>query len=118
MPEMEGPIYHAIQQEAQRLGCAVLAVNGMADHVHLLVKAPTRLSPAKIMAQIKGVSSHFANDQIFGRDGFRWQEGYGVFSVGRNQKNGVIAYIKDQKAHHAAQTTQPDWENTDEEYTP
>ena len=114
---MERPIYRAIEQEAQRLVCAVLAVNGMADYVHLLVKSPTRLSPAKIMAQIKGVSSVFANAQIFGQDGFRWQEGYGVFSVGRNQRAGVIAYIKDQKTHHATQDIQPDWEETDEEYT-
>ena len=117
-PEAEGPIYRVIQQQAQKLGCAVLALNGMADHVHLFVKSPTRLSPAKIMAQVKGVSSVFANDEIFGQDGFRWQEGYGVFSVGRNQKNGVIAYINNQKTHHAAQTTQPDWEETDEEYLP
>ena len=115
---MERPIYRAIEQEAQRLVCAVLAVNGMADYVHLLVKSPTRLSPAKIMAQVKGVSSVFANAQIFGQDGFRWQEGYGVFSVGRNQRNGVIAYIKEQKEHHSKQNLQPDWEETGEEYTP
>ena len=70
------------------------------------------------MAQVKGVSSVFANDEIFRQDGFRWQEGYGVFSVGRNQKNGIIAYIKNQKTHHAEQSVQPDWEETDEEYIP
>ena len=37
--EVEGPIYRVIQQQAQKLGCAVLALNGMADHVHLFVKA-------------------------------------------------------------------------------
>ena len=90
----------------------------MPDHVHLLVKAPTRLSAAQIANQVKGVSSRFVHECLPYNEGFKWQNGYGVFSVGRNQVKGVTDYILNQKQHHAAETIHADWEETDEEYTP
>ena len=117
-PEIEREVYRCIQGEAQTLGCDVLALNGMSDHVHLLVKSPTRLAPAKIMAQVKGVSSRFVHENLPQHGGLWWQEGYGVFSIGRNQRRAVIAYIENQKAHHTDNTVQADWEEVDEEYVP
>ncbi len=70
------------------------------------------------MAQVKGVSSHFINERLPDKEGFRWQEGYGVFSVGYNQHKAVIAYVENQKTHHATNNIQPKWEETDEEYIP
>ncbi|MFB6306711.1 MAG: transposase, partial [Flavobacteriales bacterium] len=32
---------------------------------------------------------------------FRWQEGYGIFSVSESQLSKVINYIKYQEKHHA-----------------
>lgn len=95
-----------MQAEARRLRCAVLALGGMPDHVHLAVKAPTTLSPAQAMKQIKGVSSKFIGDQFSRQRGhaldwFQWQEGYGVFTFSASQKTRVICYIQNQKQHHA-----------------
>jgi len=95
-----------MQAEAQRLRCVVLALGGMPDHVHLVVKAPTALSPAMAMKQIKGVSSKFIGDEFARQEGhvldwFRWQEGYGVFTFSASQKPRVIRYIQDQKQRHS-----------------
>ena len=117
LEEIERDLFRCIQEEVQHLGCDVLALNGMPDHLHLLVKMPTRLAPAQLMQQVKGVSSRFATEQLK-QGGFCWQEGYGVFSIGRNQRKGVIAYIANQKQHHTDNTIHSDWEETDEEYIP
>ena len=104
-PEVEASVYRCIQGEAQRLRCAVLALGGMPDHIHLAVKAPTVLSPAMVMKQVKGVSSKFIGD-VFAHqedhalDWFRWQEGYGVFTFSASQKPHVIGYIQNQKRRH------------------
>ena len=58
------------------------------------------------------------HEQLPGHDAFRWQEGYGVFSLGRNQLKHVLAYVQNQKRHHASGKTWPQWEETDEEYIP
>lgn len=51
---------------------------------------------------------------------FRWQPGYGVFSVSPNHVKAVIAYIRNQKQQHADGKTHDDWERTcyDESKTP
>ena len=106
IPEVERSVHRCLQSEAQRLRCSVLAVGGMPDHVHLAVKAPTLLSPAQIMKQLKGVSSKLASDEFARGDNgpltwFRWQEGYGVFSFSASQREQVVQYIRNQKQHHA-----------------
>jgi len=106
IPEVETSVYCCIQAEAKRLRCSVLALGGVADHVHLAVKVPTTLNPARIMKQIKGVASKFATDEFVRMEDapltwFRWQEGYGVFSFSTSQKARVIRYIQHQKQHHA-----------------
>ena len=70
--DIERPIYRCIGNEAQRLGCSVLAIGGMPDHVHLCVKIPTGLTVSKLMNQVKGVSSHFVHDQLSPDLPFRW----------------------------------------------
>lgn len=114
--EIERAVYRCIEREARRLGCEVLALGVMPDHVHLCVKIPTRLAIARLMNQVKGVSSHFVHDQLPNQEAFRWQGGYGVFSVGPNQVACIIAYIENQKKHHADGRIYSRWEETDEEY--
>ncbi len=116
--EIERSVYRCIEKEARRLRCEVLGIGGTADHVHLCVKLPTSLAVAKLANQVKGVSSHFVHDQLLGDLPFRWQEGYGVFSVSPNQVSRVLAYIEDQKRHHAENSLHSRWEETDEEYLP
>jgi len=98
--------------EAEALQCRVLAINGMPDHVHLLVRAPATLRPMDLMRQVKGVSSRFASDTL-GLAGFAWQEGYGVFSVSRTHVARVCGYIQGQKAHHKDGTTWPSLEESE-----
>ena len=116
--EVERPVYRCIEKEAKRLKCEVLAIGGMPDHVHLCVKISPSLSIAHLMNYVKGVSSHFVHDQLPGDLPFRWQEGYGVFSISPNQVSRVLAYIEGQKRHHAENSLHNQWEETDEEYQP
>ena len=117
-PEIERAVHRAIESQALTLGCKTLAINGTENHVHLLVKTPTRLSAARLMNQVKSLSSSLTHQHFPNHAEFGWQDGYGVFSVGRNQIKGVIAYIENQKEHHAKNELHPDWEETDEEYIP
>lgn len=112
---VERPIYRCIEQQARQLGCDVLAVNGMPNHVHLVVKPPTTASLAAIAKQVKGVSSTFARDQLMHGNPFGWQDHYGVFSVSPRHVQRVVDYVKNQKQHHADGTLIDVLEETDEE---
>jgi putative transposase len=99
--------YRAIVQECAGLGAEVIAIGGMADHVHLLVRIPASLSPAALMKQVKGSSSHLINPVHGARAAFRWQGGYGVFSVSRQDVPRIRRYVLHQEEHHLEGRTVP-----------
>jgi REP element-mobilizing transposase RayT len=115
-PEIERDVYRLIESEARSLDCSVLAIGGMPDHVHLVVKVPGKVSASDIAHKVKGVSSKAIKDRLGPIQGFKWQSGYGAFSIGRNQVSRVIAYVENQKQHHSEGSIHPEWEETDEEY--
>ncbi|MGC4046335.1 MAG: IS200/IS605 family transposase [Armatimonas sp.] len=80
--DMEEAIYRCITSEAERVGASVIAVNGMPDHIHVLLLLPTTVTIARLVQQIKGVSSSLARD-LWPEHTFHWAKGYGVFAVSR-----------------------------------
>ncbi len=77
-----------------------IAINGMPDHVHLLIRYRADLSHSEMLQQIKGRSSKWINEAWPQRGQFSWQEGYGAFSVSESMKEDVRAYIAGQEEHH------------------
>lgn len=73
------------------------------DHVHLLVSAPPRLSPAKLVQVLKSYSTHALfrefpelRDKYWG--GELWIAGYFIRSVGPNlTKEAIQKYIAEQE---------------------
>jgi putative transposase len=98
-------VYRAILQECHALGCEVIAIGGMEDHVHLLVRVPPTVSPATLAKQVKGSSSHLANPEHGRRADFRWQRGYGVFSVSPQHVERIRRYVVNQEEHHRSEST-------------
>src|SRR5438034_1301960 len=62
-------------RELRALSCTLIALEGTADHVHLLVRVPGSVSAALLAKQVKGGSSHDINECIDETDAFRWQDG-------------------------------------------
>ena len=114
-PEIERRLHRCITSLAEEAGCVVHAIDGIPDHVHLVVKFPGTLTYAKLMQRVKGVSSAFANDLFRHQKLFRWQDGYAAYSVTPSHLKVVVAYVQNQKQHHADETTLPEWEETAED---
>ena len=82
----------------------LLAINGMSDHIHILIGMRPTQSISDLLQDIKGSSSKWINEKKFLKVRFEWQEGYGAFSYSKSQVNKVIDYIKNQELHHTAKT--------------
>ena len=106
-PDMERGLYRYIGKVCQNDGCDVLAIGGMPDHVHLLVRFGSTISLSDLMRHVKGGSSRFASETLHPGEWFRWQASYGVFCVEPKNRDKLIAYIANQKQHHAAGTLWP-----------
>jgi putative transposase len=76
----------------------VIIINGVSDHVHMLILLPPDMSVSDTIKFVKANSSRWMK-QRFGKP-FGWQKGFGAFSVSRSAVAAVARYIRDQEAHH------------------
>jgi REP element-mobilizing transposase RayT len=109
-PDIQQIVYAAIVQQAKNLGCPVIAVGGIADHVHLLVGFLPTLTVSELLKQVKGSSSHFITNEIKPGEFFKWQGAYGAFTVSQGDRGQVAGYIENQAAHHQKQSIINQWE--------
>ena len=96
--EMKSELYPYLGGLTKDLKGKSLAINGIEDHVHLLVSLPPTVSTSDAMQYIKANSSKWAGEKFDNR--FAWQIGYGAFSVSRSNVDTVVKYIKNQEEHH------------------
>lgn len=104
----------------RKQGSTPIAINGMEDHVHLLLNMSVEISVAGAVNIIKTNSSKWMSKQnrSFGyRSGFRqqaqtpadqlkfaWQRGYGAFAVSPSDVASVTKYIRQQEQYHRNMT--------------
>ena len=114
-PEVEPIIYNLLRTKAIGLGGTVFALNGSVEHVHLVTTIPSRIAVATFVGQVKGVASAKLNKSQPGAPPFYWQEEYGAFTFDGKRLPNVIAYVENQKQHHAQNSTIPILERTEGE---
>jgi len=85
-----------------------LQVSGIEDHIHALVTAPPTIAPFQIAQYLKGDSSKWIHKEFLALRNFRWQDGYGAFTVNKNIPE-VISYIQNQREHHRKKTFQEEY---------
>lgn len=86
-----------------------MEINGMAEHVHLLVKICPTLSVSEFLSKLKSSSSGWAKRQTQGR--FGWQAKYGAFTVSESQVGRVREYIRDQEKRHRQMSFEEEFES-------
>src|SRR5438477_5651520 len=99
-PELEERLYPFIGGILRDLRCTLLAINGIADHVHLLIRYRADLSHSEMLQNIKARSSKWIHETFAELRSFSWQEGYGGFTVSKSMVPTVEGYIAKQKEHH------------------
>jgi putative transposase len=96
--EMKPELFAYLGSLTKELKSKPLTINGMPEHVHMLVSLPPTVSASYAMQFIKANSSKWARER-FGKP-FAWQIGYGAFSVSRSNVDAVVKYIQNQEEHH------------------
>ena len=109
-PQLERPVYTAITVKCQELKCEVMAICGMPDHIHLLVRLHPTIAVADLLKGVKGASSHLVTHKVAVGEFFKWQGSYGAFTIGKGDVSRIKAYIERQKEHHARNNLRQEWE--------
>lgn len=100
-PSFKEDLYKYMTGIARNQGQKLISVNGMPDHVHILIGLRPAMALADLVQEIKTDSSNFVNKNKWVHGKFSWQEGYGAFSYGHSQLDTIIRYIQNQERHHS-----------------
>jgi len=98
--------------------CKVRIVNSVKDHVHCLFLLSADTGIARIIKNLKGISSHWINQENMTDSKFVWQVGYGAFSVSESAVPNVEKYIRNQEHHHQKMTFREEYDRFMEIYYP
>ena len=99
-PEWEERLYKYITGIVQKRGHKLLAIGGMADHIHILIGFKPVESVSDLVREIKTASTDFIRAEKLSPFKFNWQNGYGVFTCSRSDVHRICQYILKQKEHH------------------
>ncbi|MFQ6675079.1 MAG: IS200/IS605 family transposase [Fidelibacterota bacterium] len=100
-----GPkLAHHLAKRAAELGIRTESLSIQPEHVHCLFSLPPDKDVASVAKGLKGESSRWINEQGLVPGRFRWQRGYGAFSVSASQLEMVKGYIENQDEHHRRKT--------------
>ena len=108
-PLWEDELYKYITGIVKNNKHKLLAINGMPDHVHILIGLRPYQSISELIKKVKQCSSAWISTKGFLQDRFSWQAGYGAFSCSSSEIRKVINYIKNQKSHHKSKTFEQEY---------
>ncbi|MFN0138007.1 MAG: IS200/IS605 family transposase [Phycisphaerae bacterium] len=98
--QTEPDLYAYIGGICRRMESPLLAINGTADHVHMLVSLAKTVALSDLMLHVKRDSSKWMKEKHAVLAGFGWQDGYFGFSIGESGVAKLREYIAGQKEHH------------------
>jgi REP element-mobilizing transposase RayT len=81
-------------------GQKLMIINGVADHIHILLGVKPDHNLSDLVRDIKSSSTKWINENRFALGKFEWQSGFGAFTVSPGSVSNVIQYISMQEEHH------------------
>ena len=84
----------------KKKNCFLYEINGVKDHIHILLSLHPAISLSDLVKDIKVSTSLWIKENNIFEGFIGWQAGYGAFTYSMNEKDNVSNYIKGQKEHH------------------
>lgn len=89
--------------------CPTLLIGGDVDHIHVLFVLSRTKALANVVEEVKSSSSKWVKSKGDEFAEFKWQAGYGAFSIGQSNVEVLKKYIANQKVHHRGKRFQDEY---------
>ena len=99
-PEIEADLFAYMTGVLKNHDSRLLAANGTADHVHLLISLSKNVALSHLIQELKKSTSRWVKTRGLKFRNFQWQDGYGAFTVGESGVPTLKQYIARQKEKH------------------
>ena len=105
-------LYRYIARVVQNSPSTLFAINGIENHIHLLINLHPSVRLSDLVRDIKLSTSQWIKQN---RDTFPqftgWGKEYGAFTYALRDKDMVANYIKRQREHHRRQTFEDEYKH-------
>ena len=104
--EQAPELYRYIWGIIKNKKCFLYRINGMEDHVHILLEVHPSIALSDLVKSIKVASSKWMKESGLFPDFQGWGIKYCALTYSIKEKETLINYIKNQQAHHRTETFQ------------
>ena len=98
--ERSDELYRYIWGIIKNKNSVLYRVNGMEDHVHVLLSLHPTIALSDFMREMKAETSKMLKRTAGFEQFTAWSEGYAALSYSLKDKETIINYIKNQREHH------------------
>ena len=102
-------MYRFITAIVKSKNCKLFRINGIGNHIHLLVGLSPSIALSDLVRDIKQGSSKWAKQEALFPRFEGWGKEYGAFSCSIRDKEAIINYINNQRIHHSARTFEQEY---------
>jgi putative transposase len=111
IPEKQPDLFKYVWGILKKHDCFLYRVNGIEDHVHIVLDLNPVHSLAKIIKDVKVASSMWVKKSGFFPQFDGWAEGYAAVTFSEKEKEIIVNYVKNQKEHHKKLTFFEEYKN-------
>ena len=98
--ESKRELYRYIFGILRNNGCHLWRMNGIGNHIHILISLPSTISLATLVQKVKQSSSLWLKNNPLFPHFYKWAKEYYAATISFREREGVIEYIRNQEEHH------------------
>jgi REP element-mobilizing transposase RayT len=105
-PRLRSEVEACLTTELTKLKCQPVAVGLAHDHGHMGFPLARDIALSTVVRDVKVTSSKWLRSRGGELASFRWQNGFGAFSVSSSRRDSLVRYVQRQIEHHRTETFQ------------
>ncbi|HEY6503705.1 MAG TPA: IS200/IS605 family transposase, partial [Chitinophagaceae bacterium] len=102
-------LFRFISGLLKKKNCHLYRINGVEDHLHIIIHLHPSVSLASLVKDIKLASTAHIKEQNLFPDFGGWQDGYGAFTYSTEARSNLIEYVMRQEEHHRIKTFEDEY---------
>ncbi len=99
-PEWRSRLFACAATIVTRKGGRLICAGGVRDHIHLYVAISATITIANLVSAIKSNTARWIHHSFPHRRDFKWQHGYGAFTISASDDASLREYIRNQERRH------------------
>ena len=97
-------LFSHMKKVAEEKGIHIHEINGVEDHVHLLLQMHPAQNLSQVMRLLRAESTEWLNDTQLVKQEFSWSEEIIAYSVSPGSLQQVVNFIERQEEYHVSKT--------------